>query len=125
MAAAILVPLGKPYHDQAIFSPGRKIHQVYATSLGAVPIGVPLITGPAVLAACLLLTNNYGHLIISIALFFNILFGTFFLRLAQPISEKMGKTGTRMISKIASMLLVAFAVMLMRRGIMEIYGIGN
>jgi multiple antibiotic resistance protein len=103
-----------------LLSGEKKLRQVDATSLGAVPIGVPLITGPAVLAACLLLTNHYGHLIVAIALVFNILFVTLLLRLAQPISEKLGRTGTRMFSKIASMLLAAFAVMLVRKGFIDI-----
>ncbi|MBE0577645.1 MAG: MarC family protein [Desulfuromonadales bacterium] len=104
-----------------LLSGEKKLRQVDPNSLGAVPLGVPLITGPAVLTACLLLANTYGRLLAAAALIVNVsLVGVLFL-LARPISDRVGRTGTMMISKVASLLLAAFAVMLMRRGIIEIW----
>ena len=104
-----------------LLSGEKKLRQVDPNSLGAVPLGVPLITGPAVLTACLLLANTYGRFLAAAALIVNVsLVGILFL-LARPISERVGRTGTMMISKVASLLLAAFAVMLVRRGIIEIW----
>lgn len=104
-----------------LLSGEKKLRQVDPASLGAVPLGVPLITGPAVLTASLLLANNYGQLLAATALVVNIgLVGVMFL-LARPISDRVGRTGTMMISKVASLLLAAFAVMLIRKGIIEIW----
>jgi multiple antibiotic resistance protein len=91
-----------------------------ADSLGVVPIGVPLITGPAVLATCVLLAGLYGRLITAAALVANIVIAGIVFLLAQPITRTLGRTGTKIVSKIASLLLTAIAVMLIRKGITEI-----
>ena len=36
---------------------------------------------------------------------------------ATPISNRLGSAGTKVLSKIASLLLAAIAVMMMRRGV--------
>lgn len=86
-------------------------------SVGAVPIGVPLITGPAVLTTSLLLVNEHSTVITSLAIAANILIvgGIFFM--APFINRVLGKTGSKAISKIISLLLAAIGVMIVRRGI--------
>lgn len=87
-------------------------------SLGAVPIGIPLITGPAVLTACILLTGMYGGWMTSAAAVVNIsLAGVIFL-VSDPVTRVLGKNGVKTVSKLASLLLAAIAVMLIRKGIM-------
>ncbi|MEW5912297.1 MAG: MarC family protein [Thermodesulfobacteriota bacterium] len=88
-------------------------------SLGAVPIGIPLITGPAVLTTCILLANTYGRLITTGAAVINIALAGVMFWFAGPITRLLGRTGTKTISKVASLFLAAIAVMLVRRGIME------
>jgi multiple antibiotic resistance protein len=94
-----------------------KTHSVDPDSVGAVPIGVPLITGPAVLTTSLLLVNENGTVITSLAIAANILIvgGIFFM--APFINRVLGKTGSKAISKIISLLLAAIGVMIVRRGI--------
>ena len=89
-------------------------------SLGAVPIGVPLIAGPAVLTTSLLLAEMYGKMITSMAVIVNIGIAGVVFWFAQPITRILGKNGTKTVSKVASLLLSAIAVMLIRRGIMEL-----
>lgn len=86
-------------------------------SMGAVPIGVPLITGPAVLTTSMLLVNEHNLFITSLAIITNILIagGVFFM--APFIERAIGKTGSKTISKITSLLLAAIGVMIIRRGI--------
>lgn len=86
-------------------------------SVGAVPIGVPLITGPAVLTTCILLTNQHGLLWPSTAVVLNILIAGIIFSFAAPIHRVLGKSGSRTISKIASLLLAAIAVMFIRKGL--------
>lgn len=85
--------------------------------IGAVPIGVPLITGPAVLTTSLLLINEHSLLVTSAAISVNILIagGVFFF--APYINRVLGKTGSKTVSKITSLLLAAIGVMIVRRGI--------
>ena len=94
-----------------------KTYIVDTDSVGAVPIGVPLITGPAVLTTSLLLINEHSVVITSLAIAANILIvgGIFFM--APLINRVLGKTGSKAISKIISLLLAAIGVMIVRRGI--------
>lgn len=105
--------------DMLVEEEGRGISQ---DSIGAVPLGVPLITGPAVLAACLLLGGLYGRWLTGLALVINIaLTGLIFMG-AAPITRALGRTGTKTFSKVFSLLLSAFAVMLIRKGVVDILG---
>ena len=89
-------------------------------TIGAVPIGVPLITGPAVLTTCILLMNQHGAAVTVLAAVVNILIAGFFFWFAGPISRFLGHTGSRTLSKIASLLLASIAVMMVRKGIVII-----
>lgn len=95
----------------------KKQRQTDPDSLGAVPIGVPLITGPAVLTTCILLAGMYGRLLTGAAVVVNIALAGLVFMFAQPITQVLGRTGTKTMSKVASLLLAAIAVMLIRRGI--------
>ena len=88
-------------------------------TLGAVPLGVPLIAGPAVLTTSLLLINAYGALPTAIAVIVNILLAGAVFSLAPCIHNFLGKAGSRTISKIANLLLAAIAVMMIRKGIVS------
>jgi multiple antibiotic resistance protein len=91
-----------------------------AESLGAVPLGVPLITGPAVLTTSILLVNEYGIIVTAGAIVINVLIAgvTFFF--AEFINRLLGKAGANIVSKIANLLLAAIAIMMVRKGILLI-----
>jgi multiple antibiotic resistance protein len=104
----------------------KRQHDVDSESLGAVPIGIPLITGPAVLTTCILLANTHGKMITTAATLLNIAIAGVIFLFATPITNLLGRTGTKTISKFASLLLAAIAIMLMRKGIFEaIASFGN
>lgn len=96
----------------------EKLQQhVDARSLGAVPLGVPLITGPAVLATSMLLLNQYDAVWVVAAVVLNILIAGLVFRFASTISRVLGEVGEKIVSKIAMLFLAAIAVMMVRRGI--------
>jgi len=99
-------------------------HSVDPESLGAVPLGVPLISGPAVLTTSLLLINQYGLIPTAAALVLNILFAGMIFYASKILYRFLGKTGAKTVSKITSLLLAAIAVMIIRRGLSIIFGIG-
>ena len=100
--------------------------KIDAESLGAVPLGVPLIAGPAVFTTSILLLNDYGIIPTGSAVVINIVIAGIVFRLAEPINRFLGKTGSKVIPKIASLLLAAIAVMIVRKGIMVfIQGAGS
>jgi multiple antibiotic resistance protein len=86
-------------------------------SVGAVPLGVPLITGPAVLTTLILLQDRYGMFPTAIAFITNMLIAGLSFKFAKKVYGFLGKAGTRTASKIASILLGAVAVMMVRKGL--------
>ena len=92
--------------------------KIDSESLGIVPLGVPLITGPAVLTTLILLINEHNYFITIIALLINILIVGLVFFFAQYINKLLGKTGAKIISKIASLFLAGIGVMMVRKGIM-------
>ena len=91
-----------------------------ADSLGAVPIGVPLITGPAVLTTSILLLNEHGIALTALSIVLNIAIAGVIFYFSAGIYRFLGKAGAKTLSKIASLLLAAIAVMMVRRGIFVI-----
>ncbi len=91
--------------------------RVDANSLGAVPLGVPLITGPAVLTTSMLLLNQYGAGWTAAAVVANILIAGLVFSFAGGIGRVLGHVGEKIVSKIAMLLLAAIAVMMVRKGI--------
>jgi len=100
---------------------GEKRQRVIdAETIGAVPIGVPLITGPAVLTTSILLVNEYGVISTTLALLANVLIVGVVFFMASSIERILGQAGSKTVSKVASLFLASIAVMLIRRGILEI-----
>lgn len=98
----------------------KKQKETDIDNIGAVPIGVPLIAGPAVLTTCILLSSTHGIILTSVSAFINILLAGIVFYFAGPICNFLGRTGTKTLSKLASLLLTAIAVMLIRKGMMGI-----
>jgi multiple antibiotic resistance protein len=86
-------------------------------SVGAVPLGVPLIVGPAVLTTALALIESQGIITTAAATLVNILIAGVVFCCAGPITRVLGKTGARTVSKLVALLLGAIAVMMIRRGL--------
>ncbi|MBI5055644.1 MAG: MarC family protein [Nitrospirae bacterium] len=86
-------------------------------TVGVVPIGVPLIVGPAVLTTLLVLIDHYGiaPTVISLVLNLLIVWGTFVH--AEKITHMIGKNGIVALSKIMAILLASIAVMMIRLGV--------
>ena len=103
-----------------MLSGDKKRDVIDLDSLGAVPLGVPLIVGPAVLTTTILLTNQYGPLPTIIATFINIILAGAVFFLSSPIYTFLGKAGTKTVSKLANLLLASIAVMLVRKGVVNI-----
>jgi multiple antibiotic resistance protein len=92
--------------------------------MGPVPIGVPLIVGPAVLTTIMLLVRQYGFFLTTVSTLINVAFAGIVFFLSGRIMRFMGNSGAQIASKIANLLLAAIAVMLVRKGIILIVGKG-
>ena len=87
-----------------------------ADEFGIVPLGMPLIAGPALLTALLILIDTVGIVFTLISLLLNLALVAVALCNADRFSRWMGKQGLRGVSKIIALLLAAIAVSLIRRG---------
>ena len=83
---------------------------------GVVPLGMPLIAGPALLTALLILVDTVGLLFTLLSLLINLALVTIAFCNADQFTRWMGKQGLRGASKIIALLLAAIAVSLIRRG---------
>jgi multiple antibiotic resistance protein len=88
-----------------------------ATTVGVVPLGTPLIAGPAVLATLVILVQTYGYPVTLVAFAGNMLLAYLALRNADRLGRLLGEAGSEAIAKVASLFLAAFGVSLVRRGL--------
>ena len=91
-----------------------------AGKLGVVPLGVPLIVGPAVLATILVLVDHYGIVPTIISFIVNLLIVWLSFRASSRILNIFSKKGIMTVSKIIALLLASIAVMLIRVGVQNI-----
>lgn len=91
-----------------------------AGKMGVVPIGVPLIVGPAVLTTLLVLVDHYGVLMTLISLVVNLIIVYLSFINAEIIIRLFGSGGIAAISKIMAILLASIAVMMIRLGVENI-----
>jgi multiple antibiotic resistance protein len=81
-----------------------------------VPLGLPLITGPATLVAVLYLMDAVGISATLLALLVNLLLVAMGFQYGERITRWMGVAGLRAVSKIIALLLAAIAVSMVVRG---------
>jgi len=104
-----------------ILNPVKK-RRIPDSELGFVPLGTPLIVGPAVLTTSLLMLDAYGVVPTLVSVISNILLAGAIFTSANAFIRVLGVSGTRALSKITSLLLAAIAVMMVRKGIVLMLG---
>jgi multiple antibiotic resistance protein len=88
-----------------------------ADDFGVVPLGMPLIAGPATIATLLLLAQTVGMPMTLAALIANLIVIILAFRFSESLARHIGVTGLRAVSKIISLLLGAIAINMIRRGL--------
>jgi len=86
-------------------------------TIGVVPIGIPLIVGPAVLTLLLIIVHSYGYFSTILCLILNLLIVWVVFSQAHGILRVIKEGGAKGIAKVSSLLLAAFAMMMIRMGI--------
>jgi multiple antibiotic resistance protein len=86
-------------------------------TMGIVPIGIPLIVGPAVLTLLLMIVHTYGYISTLLCLILNFLVVWLVFNQSQWIMRLLKEGGAKGIGKVFSLLLAAFAMMMIRIGI--------
>jgi len=101
-----------------LINPTKK-RRVPGTELGVVPLGTPLIVGPAVLTTSMVIISQYGFWPTVISVLLNILLAGLVFKASGALMRIVGESGAKALSKITSLLLAAIAVMLIRKGLMQ------
>jgi len=99
-------------------NPAKK-RRIPNQELGVVPLGTPLIVGPAVLTTSLVIISQYGLLATLISVLINILLAGIIFNLSSVLIKVLGEAGSKALSKITSLLLAAIAVMMVRKGLIQ------
>jgi multiple antibiotic resistance protein len=87
--------------------------------VGIVPLGMPLIAGPATLTSVLVLSTEFGRGMTALSLSVNFMILLAALVGATRIARMVGANTLRAISKLVMVLLAAIAVNYIRVGIMN------
>ncbi|HEY6952067.1 MAG TPA: MarC family protein [Bacteroidota bacterium] len=86
-------------------------------SVGVVPIGIPLIIGPAALTTILILVDTYGYWMTILSILLNLFIVWLVFRYSRLIGKVMGKNVSNAVAKVAALFMVAIAVMMIRVGL--------
>ena len=97
------------------------VPEVVPEDFGVVPLGMPLIAGPALITTLLVLAQSktMGLGIILAALAVNLVLVVLAFAYSDWLGRKIGATGMRAISKIIALLLAAIAVNMIRQGLVR------
>jgi multiple antibiotic resistance protein len=95
---------------------------VGADMLGVVPIGTPLVVGPAVLTTLLILVDQYSIIIVIVSFILNLVIAWLLFAQANRVVAFLGQGGVRATSKIVSLFLAAIAIKMIRQGILQVLG---
>ncbi len=99
--------------------PGKR-RSFEGASIGVVPLGMPLIVGPGVLTAIIILVDTYGYLPTLFSILFNLFIVWITFNKSDIIIKTLGENGSKGFAKVMSIFLAAIAVMMIRRGIFEL-----
>ncbi len=99
---------------------GAKQYTISPT-FGVVPLGTPLIAGPATLTTTLALVSTYGYLPVLLSLAANILLAWLIFSQSDRIIRVIGTNGALAFAKVAALLLAAIAVKMIRSGLFALF----
>lgn len=88
-------------------------------NVGPVPLGTPLIVGPAVLTSLLILISLRGYAVTLSALIANLILVWLGFQYSHRLVKIIGQNGLRATSQVVSLLLAAIAVSMIRRGLLS------
>ncbi len=89
--------------------------------VAVVPIGTPLLVGPATVSMLILLSGLYSIWLVLACFLLNMGIAWVVMLQADRLQRFLGVGGLRAFSKVSSLLLAAIAVQLVRRGLTQIW----
>lgn len=96
---------------------GRMMEAVKEEMVAVVPIGTPLMVGPATIATLLLLATQFPLYMVLVSFALNMLIAWIIFMVGGQVARVLGQGGLKAISKVFSLLLAAIAVSMIIRGL--------
>ena len=96
---------------------GQMVDTIKEEMVAVVPIGTPLMSGPATITTLLLLTTQFSIYMVLISFAVNIFLSWLTFLLSNWIIRFIGQGGLKAISKVFSLLLAAIAVNMIINGL--------
>ncbi len=89
--------------------------------LGIVPLGIPLIAGPAMITTILILRDQHSLWLIMAALSANLIITLALFVYSDKIIQIVGQGASRVFAKIVAIFLAAIGIMMIRKGLEEVF----
>jgi len=96
---------------------GWREQATVSESVGAVPIGCPLLVGPGAITTSILNIQSYGILATLLSVLLTFIIVWLILRFIDPIYRVLGKNGSLVITRVMALLIASIAVQYMLQGI--------
>jgi multiple antibiotic resistance protein len=96
---------------------GHMVDSSREEMVAVVPIGTPLLSGPATITTLIFLNTQYPTYMVLLSLALNMLLAWLIFLAGNKIIGFLGQGGSKAISKVFSLLLAAIAVDLVIRGL--------
>ena len=96
-----------------------------ASGLGIVPLGIPLIIGPAAITTILVTQQSYDYLPTLVSLLVNLALVVVVFFYGPSVLQKLGTGTSKAVAKVASLFLAAIAVAMIRAGIFGMIAAGQ
>jgi multiple antibiotic resistance protein len=96
---------------------GRMVDIIKEDMVAVVPLGTPLIVGPATITTLLLLAAQFKLYMVLLSFALNLLIAWVIFLQSSQIVRFMGEGGLKAVSRVFSLLLAAIAVSMIIRGL--------
>jgi len=96
---------------------GWSEQQIASESVGAVPIGCPLLVGPGAITTSILSIQSFGILTTLLSVLLTFIIVWLILRFIDPIYRILGKNGSLVITRVMALLIASISVQYILQGI--------
>jgi len=96
---------------------GRIVEVIRQEMIAVVPIGTPLLSGPATITTLLLLVAQFPLYVVLLSFILNLLIAWLLFLASNQIVRFLGEGGLKAISSVFNLLLAAIAVSMIIRGL--------
>lgn len=111
--------------DRVRTTPQEELSAASRTSIGVVPLAIPLLAGPGAMSTVIIAMHrsaapHHGAIIISIILLVSLVLWLV-LHLARPIGRILGDIGLNVLHRVFGLILAAIAVEVIANGLKQLF----